>query len=495
MGTSTASERFLKGAKWLENELKHDEEKLKDELRKAEEQRKRLSEELAKLGESAEEQIRKQKIWDQDFSLKYQIENLKKELKLRYRFYETDSIYVLKKIESNLVDDFCDAAIKAPFWKDAYVYLFENPHLLWYFREIGFEGNRYFLDEVNDLVKRQSVEGYVQSNEFNHSGPLRVLVATRPESETLLKVINYWIENWKDLSYDHRTVAVGILALAERDHELYSDVIREEIDYLKNQQKKDGSWSRRGSSGVGDIEDTSYVISAIARVDGIKDLWAQKGFRWLIRRQQKDGSWANNCSDTTDALLALLAMGEGPRIPLELVNQQFAYLKQSLGKGKPVFIHTSPLYKDSLHIREINDRISNMLHRAKKEIRITSPFIDMFYEEIINLRQNNLNLIVKVITRPKGEAEGLREKIAKNVTDLLNIATKGNVIQSSIVHSRMVIIDDTEVVISSADLTRDQLFDEFNAGIWTSDKETVAKAVEFFENLFQLEKARQQPQR
>lgn len=81
----------------------------------------------------------------------------------------------------------------------------------------------------------------------------------------------------------------------------------------------------------------------------------------------------------------------------------------------------------------------------------------------------------------------MRERIAKNVVDLLNIAVKGNVVQSNVIHSRIVIIDDAEVLVSSADLTRDQLFDEFNAGVWTADKETVKKAIEFFENLFRLE--------
>lgn len=359
----------------------------------------------------------------------------------------------------------------------------------------GIENDKYFLDEINDLIKRQSVEGYIQSNNFNHSGPLRVLAATKSESEFLHRALDYWLKNWKDLSYEASTVAVGILALTEIDYEIHSDAIREKTDFLKSFQKEDGSWSSHLSESntkEGDIGNTSYALCAIARVDGIKDSFAQKGFKWLMRRQQKNGSWNNSVGDTTEALLALLAMGEGPRVPLELVNQQFARLKQSFRRRKPMFIHTSPLYKDSLHIREINDRVSNMFHKAKKEIRIASPFIDMFYEEIINVKQKNPDIIVKIITRPKRDVGGLRERIAKNVIDLLNIATKGNVIQSSIVHSRMVVIDDMEVLISSADLTRSQLFDEFNAGIWTSDKETVVKAIDFFENLFQLEKTRQQ---
>jgi hypothetical protein len=49
----------------------------------------------------------------------------------------------------------------------------------------------------------------------------------------------------------------------------------------------------------------------------------------------------------------------------------------------------------------------------------------------------------------------------------------------------MIIIDEDELIISSADLTRDQLFDEFNAGMYTRDKESINKAITFFENLWE----------
>ncbi len=77
------------------------------------------------------------------------------------------------------------------------------------------------------------------------------------------------------------------------------------------------------------------------------------------------------------------------------------------------------MYEDSLHIREINDKILQILHNAKKEIRIASPFINMLYEKIIK---------------------------------------------------------------------REQLFDEFNASIQTSDKDAVTKAIKFFDNLYDFEK-------
>ena len=262
---------------------------------------------------------------------------------------------------------------------------------------------------------------------------------------------------------------------------------------MKSLQHEDGSWGpilKPPLSVPAKIRNTSFAIWSISQVDGVTDLVAQKGLKWLIENQKEDGSWENKPFYTALALMALLAMGEGPKMPLQQVEYKLMKMEQSIKRQRPVFVHTSPLYQDSLHVKEIYNKIHDMLHKAQEEIRIASPFIDTLYEEIINLKQENKNLTVKIITRPKKEAEGMRERISRNVIDLLHIATKGNVVQSSLVHSRIVIIDDKEVLVFTADFTRDQLFDEYNAGIWTTDKETVKKATEFFENLFQLEKQR-----
>jgi len=111
--------------------------------------------------------------------------------------------------------------------------------------------------------------------------------------------------------------------------------------------------------------------------------------------------------------------------------------------------------------------------------------MDMMYEDIVNLAENNPDLSIKLITRPSKDIKGTRERIARNVLDLLKMATKGDLKTNEILHARMIIVDDKEALISSADLTRDQLIDEFNAGIWVRDKETVKRATEFFDNIWE----------
>jgi phosphatidylserine/phosphatidylglycerophosphate/cardiolipin synthase-like enzyme len=136
-------------------------------------------------------------------------------------------------------------------------------------------------------------------------------------------------------------------------------------------------------------------------------------------------------------------------------------------------------------VKEIYEQISRMLKEAKKIIRISSPFIDVFYDEIANLLDEKPGLVIKIIARPKSDIAGPREKIAKNAIEQLNKSTGGNVVTSKLVHSRLIIIDEDEMLVSSADLTRDSLFDEFNSGIWTRDKEAIGEATEFFDNLYE----------
>jgi phosphatidylserine/phosphatidylglycerophosphate/cardiolipin synthase-like enzyme len=319
-----------------------------------------------------------------------------------------------------------------------------------------------------------------------------------PNSKPAISALNYWIENWEEYSERAGSLAVGVLALTEFDYEYFSKYIKEMTVGLEQLQEEEGSWKKYGFSTAGDIEITSLAIAAISRTNGTTDSKCQKALEWIKRqkmeldeRQKTDDDWIFQTYtypiDAAWILLALSTMGQGLMVSKDLVEYQIMQMNQTHLKAKPIFVQTSPIYHSSLHVKEINDKIVNMIQKAKNELRISSPFIDMYYEDIINKIQENPNPMVRLITRPKGEIKGLREKIANNVIDMLNTVTRGNVIQSRTVHSRMVIVDDNELLVSSADLTRDQLFDEFNAGIWTTDKEAIKRAVDFFDNIFQLE--------
>mgnify|MGYP001123462868 CR=1 FL=1 len=464
------SQTFLKGVKWLEKELKFDEERLRLDLEKWK----------SKIDEAESKR--------DTFSVstfEWAMRDISDRLRLRYRAYDAEEIYILGKTQSSLIDEFLKAAENEAFWEDGWTFFVENVHLLWFLKQIDVKDNKRLVEVIDIVIKDQTVEGYIQSNEIDHTGPLRVLVALKPNSVALSNAVGYWLNNWKKMvPHLPRVTAVGVLALTELDYERYHDNIIEQVDYLKKLQRKDGSW---GFDGEPDIKDTGYAIWAIARAAGTDDPSAKKGLEWLMKQQQGNGSWKNYTSDTALALIGLLAMGEGPKIPYEHMENSLMKLHQKLLRQRPIFLHTSPPAA-----KEIYDKILDMLPRAKKEIRVASPFIDMLYEEIAKAKQNNPNLGVKIISRPKKETGGPRERIAKGAIDELNRVTRGGVIESELIHARVVIVDENEALISSADLTRDQLIDEFNAGVWTCDKEVVRNAIDFFDNMFQLEKERRE---
>lgn len=54
-----------------------------------------------------------------------------------------------------------------------------------------------------------------------------------------------------------------------------------------------------------------------------------------------------------------------------------------------------------------------MLLNANENIRIISPYVDMYYEDIINIKVLNPRVEIQIITRPRKDIKGARERIAK----------------------------------------------------------------------------------
>lgn len=126
-----------------------------------------------------------------------------------------------------------------------------------------------------------------------------------------------------------------------------------------------------------------------------------------------------------------------------------------------------------------------MIQNAQTEVLIMTPFVDILYDSIVNRILDSQSLAsVKIITRPKKDIGGSRSRIASSALDTLNTQTKGTLRVTELVHARMIITDSSQMIVSSADLTRDQLYDEYNAGLFTQDKEAIKLALDFFNNLY-----------
>ena len=175
---------------------------------------------------------------------------------------------------------------------------------------------------------------------------------------------------------------------------------------------------------------------------------------------------------------------ENQKLQAELVAVQ-APERRIAGEGL-MFVHTSPDFHDTVFGRKvtsIEDTIRDMLQRAGHSIRISTRQMDMFDDELIRLKQSNPDLEITVLSRGPEGAEGTRKKIAGTAFVRMKKAGIKLPIEQVLLHSRMVVVDEQEVLVSSADLDYTQMEKEFNSGIWTDDPDVVAEAIRYFDNL------------
>ncbi len=396
--------------------------------------------------------------------------------------------YVLKKFDQELVEKYLERVKDESF---CYTFEWWEVGVFWFLAKLGLNNLPDYKDALSSTKNNQTRDGQID-NPDTHVDVLRTLVLLEPNSDYTEKAVRCLIDNLKE--WDAADIAVGVLALTELDYERYQREINAVIDRLLFDYKnEDGGF---GHSGTSNIFSTSWAIQAISRIKGSHDPFVQEAINWLKQQQSDNGSWMHpNANDkwaqdlkhtdlTAYALLALISAGAGSKISLSEVEWKEMLINQKIERMKPHFVHTSPIFDQRMHVKDIYIKIRDMLNSAETEIKILSPFIDVMYEDIVDLAKNNPDLSIKLVTRPSRDIKGMRERIAKNVLDLLKMATRGNLRTNEILHARMIIVDGKEALISSADLTRDQLIDEFNAGIWVRDKETVKRATDFFDNIW-----------
>jgi len=106
----------------------------------------------------------------------------------------------------------------------------------------------------------------------------------------------------------------------------------------------------------------------------------------------------------------------------------------------------------------------------------------MLHEPIFDLAESG-GIDIRMLTSA-GKEDGSRNKMKRAVMQEMIRRTDGQVKEGDLVHSRMAIVDDEELLISTADMTRDQLHDEFNVGIYTRDNESVKQAIEYFNSVW-----------
>ncbi|MBU1245731.1 MAG: hypothetical protein KKH88_03710 [Nanoarchaeota archaeon] len=158
-------------------------------------------------------------------------------------------------------------------------------------------------------------------------------------------------------------------------------------------------------------------------------------------------------------------------------------LKLDLEKSKEAyaFVVTTPNEASNTVYGEISREISN----AKKEILICSPWITHIVDELSSFKKKNIS--IKIITRL------IKEDIKKGITDLdkfrvLKDTFGADIRYNNDLHAKMVVIDNSVAIISSANLTKKGLSVNYEAGICLKDKNMTNKVAQFFNEVWEESK-------
>ncbi len=158
-------------------------------------------------------------------------------------------------------------------------------------------------------------------------------------------------------------------------------------------------------------------------------------------------------------------------------------LKLDLEKSKEAytFVVTTPNEASNTVYGEIRMELS----KAQQEILISSPWITYIVDELSRFKKkgNKNEPRIKIITRL------LKEDIDKGVTVLEKFRVLKDKFGAEIrynndLHAKMVIIDNSVAIISSANLTKKGLYANYEAGICLREPQMINKIAQFFKDIW-----------
>jgi phosphatidylserine/phosphatidylglycerophosphate/cardiolipin synthase-like enzyme len=164
------------------------------------------------------------------------------------------------------------------------------------------------------------------------------------------------------------------------------------------------------------------------------------------------------------------------------INKKKLKLDLERSKKAYTFVVTTPNEASDT----VYGEISRELSQAKKEILISSPWITHIVDELSSFKKKD-STSIKIITRL------IKEDIKKGITDLdkfrvLRDTFGADIRYNNDLHAKMVVLDNSVAIISSANLTKKGLSVNYEAGICLKDKNMVNKVAQFFNEVWKESK-------
>jgi len=359
---------------------------------------------------------------------------------------------------------------------------------------VNEDATNFIQKLIHEVERNQNVRGRI-SNE--HSRQLRILVNFEPNSTYVDNAVDYFISEILGEEIHRRKhrrideLANGILALVELDYHSYEEEINqaaEELTELIQEQIDEG--------GSQNISSPAVSAMALTRIPKENPNVTTKLIKSIKYRVNSENTWTITDPDATSIgsraithlgvyLIGLLSIGEGPKKPVYQTDVEKKIQTQKMAQSRPRFVSTFPTSELQTRRKEIYTRAKSIIESVEEELRISTQMIDMLHEDILGLIEENPDIQVRILAR-RESTKGDRRKMKEAVINELVRAGKTEIVRGDeLLHSRMLIGDDRELIVSSADLTRDQLYDEFNAGIYTRDPNAVQDGIEYFDQVWE----------
>ena len=127
------------------------------------------------------------------------------------------------------------------------------------------------------------------------------------------------------------------------------------------------------------------------------------------------------------------------------------------------------------HDESLKEEIERMIDECKESLMIISPYCDMtMINRLISAKDDGVD--IKIILRDDPQVKGLPkaglEQIKKNFPNRYKLNRN--------IHSRIIICDSKEAIVSSADLDQKSLQGLLNLGVKISDPYLVRKIIKYF---------------
>lgn len=393
--------------------------------------------------------------------------------------------YLLSLFDNRLGKEFAETWIQGP--EHYHTLALEHCDDLYYLTKIydTYDLDPKFDEEIEKVRESILMEQKTNGRILNEHGYalLVLLQTTSPEksSDNTQKAIEYLINERPAFPHSY---APGLIALLEHDYMEYKKEILEMGGEL-NDMVLEYYDSDMEMHKFSHIDFVARALKMIPDQEYEATEFISKEVKNLLRTaiddedEFKDKSFAY-----TQPILALISLGYGPKVSEINMSWEIERRKQESDRSKPIFTSTKPATRMERRKTGIYDRAKELIDNSTECLRISTLRMDMLHDNIIDKIEDNPEIDIKILTN-SGSASGPRSKMKKAVMNEMVKRTDGNVREDELVHSRMLISDNSEVLISSADITRDQLYDEFNAGIYTKDPHVVQESIEFFEDIWQ----------